>query len=205
MAYARPRSALLYRRATTRPGSRALLWVGMGTVDSDHKGQAAPTPMAAHFILPVLACGLVIYYFTTTLDLVWEAKATGIFVGAILMAMCIVHMVRMGLEIAAGRGSLSFGELLDNTLFNRQRLALLGLVALFIGTLQWVGTTLGLFLLILGSMLVMGVRSIRALVGVALVTAATVYTLLIYLLGSRLPQGPAEQLIAWLLSLAGAG
>jgi hypothetical protein len=44
-------------------------------------------------------------------------------------------------------------------------------------------------------MLLMGVRSVRALIGVALATTAVVYVLLIWLLNSRLPQGPAEKLI----------
>ena len=48
-------------------------------------------------------------------------------------------------------------------------------------------------------MIVMGVRSIRAILAVATGTAAVVYVLLIYLLNSRLPQGPIENLIASIL------
>lgn len=172
---------------------------------SEKQDQAASPPLAADFIIPVLACGLTAYYFATTIDLVWEAKATGLFIGIILLTLCVVHMVRMRLLIMTGSGRFSFGDLFSNHLFNRQRLALLALVAIFIVSIQWIGTTLGLFLLLAGAMLVMGVRGIRALVGVALVTATTVYVLLIYLLGSRLPQGPVEKFLTWLTSLGGAG
>jgi hypothetical protein len=52
-----------------------------------------------------------------------------------------------------------------------------------------------LFLLLVGCMLLMGVRSVRALVGVALATTAVVYLLLMVFLNSRLPQGVVEKLI----------
>ena len=54
----------------------------------------------------------------------------------------------------------------------------------------------GLFLLLVASMLLMGVRSVRTLVSVAAITSAIVYGLLIWLLGSRLPRGPVEMLLA---------
>jgi hypothetical protein len=160
------------------------------------EGAAAPVPLGADFIIPVLACGLTAYYVLSTLDLVWEAKVTGLFIGAILVALCVVHFVRLGRQLASGRGNLSFGELVNNDLFNRQRLGLLVLVTLFIVTIHWVGTTLGLFLLLIGCMWILGVRNIRTLVGVAFTTAAVVYVLLIHLLGSKLPRGPVEQLLA---------
>ena len=57
-----------------------------------------------------------------------------------------------------------------DTLFNRQRLALVVLVALFIIALPWTGTTLGLFLVLIASMWTLGVSSIRQLVLVAAIT-----------------------------------
>ncbi|MFM9469933.1 hypothetical protein ACKI1K_45620, partial [Streptomyces scabiei] len=73
----------------------------------------------------------------------------------------------------------------------------------FIAALPWTGTTLGLFLVLIASMRVLGVTSIRTLVVVAGVTAATVYVLLIYLVSSRLPQGPIEWLIARAFGIGG--
>ncbi len=96
----------------------------------------------------------------------------------------------------------ALGGCIGDALFNRQRLGLLVLAILFIATIQWVGTTLGLFLLLVASMLVMGVRSPRVVFGVALLTAAVVYLLLIYLLGSRLPHGVIENVLS---AIWGAG
>jgi hypothetical protein len=171
------------------------------TSDESQDG-AAPEPLGGDFIIPVLACSLAGYYFVTTIDLTWEAKATGLFIGAVLAALSVGHLARLGLRIASHRGTLKLGELTSDTLFNRQRFGLLALVVLFIATIHWLGTTLGLFLVLVGCMLVMGVRNVRTLIGVAFTAAAVVYLLLIYLLSSRLPQGPIEKLLALVL---GAG
>jgi hypothetical protein len=145
--------------------------------------------LGADLIIPVLACGLAIYYFVSTADLVWEAKATGVVVGIVLIALCAVQFAKIARDVVAARGDLGLGDLAENTLFNRQRLALVALAVSFVVTLPWVGTTLGLFLVLFASMWVLGVRSIPALLGVSIASAATVHLLLIYLLGSRLPQG----------------
>jgi hypothetical protein len=166
--------------------------------ESERGSKAA---LGAYFIIPLLACGLTIYYLVTTLDLVWEARATGFFIGAILLALCLAQFVRLGRRVLQGEGNLSFGDLTANSPLNRQRLALLLLVLTFIVTLPWVGTTPALFLVLMASMWVMGVRKIRTLVAVALTTAIVVHLLLIQLVGSRLPQG----VLTPLFSLATGG
>jgi hypothetical protein len=162
-------------------------------LDAEGSPRAA---LGADLIIPLLACGLAAYYFGSTVDLVWEAKATGLFVGSILVALCIVQFARIGRQITAGRAYLGLGDLIARTEFNRQRAGLLGLATLFVITLPWVGTTLGLFLVLMASMRLLGVRSARALVGIAAVTAAVVHLLLITLLDSRLPQGVLPPLLA---------
>ena len=94
--------------------------------NSTDESQRADTrePLAADFIIPLLACGLAGYYLATTTDLVWEARAAGVVVGVPLIAMCVFHMGRTIYRIVQGSGSFSFGDLFANTLFNRQRLAL---------------------------------------------------------------------------------
>jgi hypothetical protein len=160
-------------------------------------------PLAADFIVPLLACGLAIYYLATTTDLVWEARAAGVAVGVPLLAMCIFHMGRTVYRIAQGDGSFSAGDMFANTEFNRQRLALAVMVAVFIAALPWLGTTLGLFLVLIASMRLLGVTRIRTLVTVAASTAAVVYGLLMYLVASRLPRGPIEWAIAWAFGIEG--
>jgi hypothetical protein len=160
-------------------------------------GRGTTPALGAYFIIPLLACALTVYYLISTVGLIWEAKSTGIVIGVLLLALCTAQIVRLGLKVARGEGTLGFGDLVEDNLFNRQRLALLVLSALFIAALPWIGTTVGLFLVIVASIWVMGVRNWRLLVTVAAGTAATVHFLLIYLLGSQLPQGVFKALFSF--------
>ena len=160
---------------------------------SEPRGRAA---LGADFIIPALASGLTVYYLASTVDLVWEARATGTVIGLVLLALCIAQCARLGLRIASGRGSFSLGDLFRNDEFNRQRLGLAAMVTLYVVTIYWVGATIGLFFLLIGCMRLLGVRSVRALVGVAFLSAAIVHLALITLLGSKLPRGMILDLIA---------
>jgi hypothetical protein len=176
----------------------AAVWCVRGDIVDSRENEPAnaPEPIGADLIIPVLACILAIYYLSTTTDLVWEARAAGVFIGVPLIAMCLVHAARMGVRVARGTATLGTGDLFANTFFNRQRIGLAVLVAGFVACIEWTGTTLGIFVLLIASMLLLGVRSIAILLGISLTTSALVYGLLITLMGSRLPQGPAE----WLLN-----
>ena len=145
--------------------------------------------LGADFIIPALACGLTAYYLASTADLVWEARATGVVIGLILLALCIAHCTRLVLRIASGRASFGTGELFADTAFNRQRLGLAAMVLVYILTIYWIGATVGLFFLLVGCMWLLGVRSVRTLVAIALVAAVLVHLALIVLLDSKLPRG----------------
>ena len=151
--------------------------------------------LGAEIIIPLFGCALAAYYFISTTELVWEAKATGIVIGTVLGALCIAQFVRFGMQYAAGRGYFGLGELVANNFFNRQRLLIMVQILLFVVTLPWVGTAPGLFLVLIGCMWTLGVRSYRQLFTIAFTTAAIVHLLLITLLGSRLPQGVIIDLI----------
>ncbi len=161
----------------------------MSNPDPGPAEPSARTALGADFIIPALAGCLTVYYLASTVDLVWEAKATGIIIGLVLLALCIAHVARLGLAIARGRGSWSTGELFDDNVFNRQRLGLAFMVLLYVVTIYWVGATVGLFFLLIGCMRLLGVTRLRTLLGVALVTAAMVHLALITLLDSKLPRG----------------
>lgn len=156
--------------------------------------RGSKTALGAYLIIPVLASSLTIYYVISTLDLVWEAKATGLFIGSILLALCAIQFARFGIQFFRGEASFGLGELAADTTFNRQRLLLLLLILAFIVTLHWVGTTLGLFIVLIACMWVLGVRKPHILIGVALTTALVVHVLLIRLVGSQLPQGILKNL-----------
>ncbi len=172
-----------------------------GSVQNEPGGARAS--LGADLIIPVLALALVAYYVVSTDELAWEAKATGILVGVVLSALCAFQILRLLRLAIIDRGGLGFGGLLAATPNNLKRFGLISLTSAFIAGVSWTGTTLGLFVLLIALMLVMGVREWKKLLLVAFCTTATVYVLLIYLLGSKLPQGPVERGIAALMGLGG--
>jgi hypothetical protein len=161
----------------------------MSNTAPEPSGAQARAMLGADFIIPALACGLTAYYLASTVDLVWEARATGVVIGLILLALCIAHCTRLVLRIASGRASLGTGNLFADTEFNRQRLGLAAMMLVYILTIYWVGATIGLFFLLIGCMWLLGVRSMRTLVGIALAAALVVHLALITLLDSKLPRG----------------
>jgi len=152
-------------------------------------GRGAVPALGGFFIIPLLASALTVYYLVSTVDLSWEAKSTGIYIAVVLLALCGTQFIRLGLQVVRGEATIGLGDLAENSVFNRLRLGLLLLAIAFIALLPVIGTTLGLFLLLIAMVRLMGVTSWRVLVTVALVTAAIVHGLLIYLLDSPLPQG----------------
>jgi hypothetical protein len=152
-------------------------------------GRGTVPALGAYFIIPVLACALTAYFLISTAGLIWEARSTGTFIGVILLGLCAAQFIRLGLKVARGEATLGLGELAENSYYNRLRLGLLLLAASFVALLPVLGTTLGLFLVLIAMVRLMGVRDWRVLVATALITATAVHGLLIYLLGSQLPQG----------------
>ena len=152
-------------------------------------GRGAVPALGAYFIVPLLASALTIYYLVSTADFIWEAKSTGVFIGVVLLVLCAVQFIRLGLQVTRGEATLGLGDLTENSLFNRLRLGLLLLAIAFVALLPVIGTTLGLFLVLIAMIRLMGVNNWRILVTVAFVTTAIVHGLLIYLLDSPLPQG----------------
>jgi hypothetical protein len=155
--------------------------------------------LGADLVIPVLAAAFTVYYLLTSANLVWEARANGTVVGVILLILCLIQFVRIGVRARAGEGTLGLGTLAERSEAQGRRLMLLAILALYVAFIPWLGTTLGLFLVMIATMWVLGVRRLPVLLGIAFATAATMYILFIALLQTRLPTGPVEQLLNPLL------
>jgi hypothetical protein len=165
-------------------------------------GGRAPKPAGQELIIPALALAFTGYYFWTVQELAWEAKANGIVIGAVLLALVAILVARLAWRVAQGEASLRV-TLGGDRETDRLRLALLALIAAFILVLPFLGTVISLALLLAAAMWLCGARHIPSLIGVALVTPLIVWAALILGLGTRFPQGPFERGMAALLGLQG--
>ena len=161
-----------------------------------------PQPAGQELIVPALAVGFTGYYFWTVRELAWEAKANGIVVGGVLLALVAVLLVRLAGRVSRGEASLR-ASLGGDRETNRLRLALLGLCVAFVAALPVLGTTIALALMLFAAMWVLGARHWPSLIGVAVVTSLIVWATLVVALGTRFPAGPFEWAMASLLGLGG--
>jgi hypothetical protein len=175
----------------------------MSEQNHDGAGRDSRPALGADLIVPLLAAGLTIYFLVNTSGMVWEARANGTVIGAVLLILVAVQVVRIVRQLRGGRGTLGLGSLVEWSPVQGQRLSLLVVLALFIAAIPFVGTTLGLFATMFACMWILGVRDWRTLFGISLAVAATVYCLFILLLQSRLPMGPVETALGSLLGGGG--
>ena len=147
--------------------------------------------LGADLVIPGLALAFAVYFFVSTADLVWEAKANGVVIGAVLV---ILIVFQVGRSVLRG-GNLSFAPLWYPRELAWKRVGLVMVTALFIATLPWLGLTLGLWLGMLAQLWIIGVRRWKILFWLPAGTAASVYLLFIAVLDSAFPHGPIEMLL----------
>lgn len=164
---------------------------------SDSSSRPGGKPgLGADLVIPGLGVLLAVYFFTTVNELPWEAKANAFAIGSVLLLLVAIFVVRIGLKVARGEATLGFEKLFDQPSAQWKRLWLIVSLVGFIALLPWLGFTLSLFLGMVASMLVMGVREPRPLIGTALGVAVCCYLMFIALLDTNFPRGPIEALLA---------
>lgn len=155
-------------------------------------------PVGQELIIPALAVGFTAYYFWTVQELAWEAKANGIVIGAILVVLVVLLLVRIGWQVSKGQASLrvTLGGERETDL---ARLGLLAIMVAFLFALTYLGTSIALAAMLFAGMWLLGGRHWPTLIGVSIVTPLVVWATLIVALGTRFPAGPFERAMASLL------
>jgi hypothetical protein len=163
------------------------------------QGSEAPA-VGQELIIPALAVAFTAYYFWTVEELAWEAKANGVVIGAILVLLVVILLVRILWRVSHGQARLAV-TLGGDRETDRMRLGLMGVMVAFLVALPFLGTTIALGLMLFGSMWLLGARHWPTLVGVSVVTPLLVWGTLIAGLGTRFPSGPFEHAMAALFGL----
>jgi hypothetical protein len=151
--------------------------------------------LGAELLIPLLALGFTVYFLATTSAMEWEAKANGVIVGWILIALVGVQLVRSAVDLARGRATLSFAPLVQPADAMRKRIGMLVVMIALVAAVPWAGVGLGLFLALAAGFAVMGVRPLRRILVVSFCVALTCSLLFTVALDSGLPHGPVENLL----------
>ena len=152
-------------------------------------------PAGADLVIPALALAFAVYFFFSIAELAWEAKANGVVIGGVLVALIVVQIIRTGMHLARGAASFAFDPLWQPRDALVKRLGMVFVTIVFIATLKWLGLTLGLALALLAALWIMGARG-KALVVIPVTVAAAAYLLFVALLQSDIPHGPIERLFS---------
>lgn len=153
----------------------------------------------ADLVIPALAFAFTVYFLHSTSGMEWEAKANGVFVGWMLIALVAAQAVRIGIGYARGRGDFSFAPLVAPAGAMKKRIGMMAITILFVAAVPWLGLGLGLFLALAAGFAVMGVRGPARILLLSFAVAAVATLLFNAALDTGLPRGPVEHLIRHLL------
>lgn len=163
---------------------------------SDSSGSRVP--LGADLVIPGLALCFTVYFYFSIADLAWEAKANGLLIGAVLVVLTGIQLVSIGVKLGRRKGSLSFERVLAPRDALPKRVGLVLLTAAFIVALPWLGLTLSLLLAMVAALHLMGVRKRSHILWPSVGVAVSAYLMFVAFLGSDIPHGPVENLIAYL-------
>lgn len=158
----------------------------------------------ADLVIPGLALAFVVYFFVSTAELAWEAKANAIVIGSALVLLTVAQVGRIALRVMRRQAGLGMAVLWEPRELVWKRVGMVVVTAAFIAALPWLGLTLSLWLGMSTALWIMGVRRARILVLLPICTAGACYALFIAVLDAGFPHGPLEALLGSLLRLAGA-
>lgn len=155
--------------------------------------------IGADLILPAMAAAYAAYYVYTIQGFPWEAQMNGTFITIAIWVLVAILVVRTALRLGRGEATLRATGLSKPQSKLLLRTAFIGLAALNIFLMPWLGFTLTVMLFLLSGMWLLGVREVKPLVIIPLTAGSIGYLLFILALDTRLPAGPIEMLMQWLL------
>ena len=164
----------------------------------DSKPEPGPRrQIGGELIIPVLALGFTLYYFSTIIDSPWTAQVNAFLVGSILIVLVLAFFGICIREFLRGRATLEASDLFEPRHLVPKRAGFIGLTLAYLVAISWLGFTLTTFLFLAGSMLLLGGGRRPVLcVALSVVMSGIGYAAFIALFETRLPRGPIEALLA---------
>lgn len=93
-------------------------------------------------MIPLLGFGFTLYYFSTIVDSPWTAQVSAFFIGAVLIVLIAVLLVRTSVQVLRGQADMGMGGLLSWADVHSGRVVLLSTTLAFVVLIEWLGFTL---------------------------------------------------------------
>jgi len=111
--------------------------------------------LGGELVIPVLAIGFTLYFFSTIWNSPWTAQVSTFFIGGVLLLVCGIFILRCVLWLREGTGTLGFGNLFSRGDFTTGRIGLFVTTIGFCLFIDSLGFTLTTFLFLSISMIIL--------------------------------------------------
>ncbi|MBM2321834.1 MULTISPECIES: tripartite tricarboxylate transporter TctB family protein [Marivita] len=155
---------------------------------SDH--HKPPRQIGGELVIPILAVGFTIYFFSTIWNSPWTAQVSAFIVGGILLLVCAIFFVRAGIWLVRGEGTLGVGNLFTMDDIRTGRIGLLVTTIAYVMFIDTLGFTLMTFLFLAASMLILAKgKNAGFITMISAAMALTGWAVFIWAFDTRFPRG----------------
>lgn len=160
-----------------------------------------PRQLGGELVIPVLAIGFTLYFFSSIWHSPWTAKVSAFFIGGILLLVCSLFILRTIAWLRRGEGTLGFANLINRDDIRSGRLGLFAATIGYVLVIGHLGFTLSTFLFLAISMGVLSRgRRLPFIVFIAAVIALIGWAVFILAFDTRFPRGWFEITMKGLLN-----
>ncbi|SFR46868.1 tripartite tricarboxylate transporter TctB family protein [Litoreibacter janthinus] len=161
----------------------------------------SPRQIGGELVIPLIAVGFTLYFFSTIWNSPWTARVSAFLVGGILLFVCAIFFVRCVVWLRRGEGTLGVGNLVTMNDLHCGRLGLLATTVAYVVLIDRLGFTLTTFLFLASSMMILAKGKNSAfIVTVSAAMALTGWAVFIWAFDTRFPRGWFETAMKALLT-----
>lgn len=160
-----------------------------------------PRQIGGELVIPIIAVGFTLYFFSTIWNSPWTAQVSAFMVGGILLLVCAIFFVRSAIWLSRGEGTLGFGNLFTKDDVRSGRIGLLATTIAYVMFIDRLGFTLMTFLFLAASMLILAKgKNVGFITIISAAMALTGWAVFIWAFDTRFPRGWFETTMKAVLS-----
>lgn len=156
--------------------------------------------LGGEMVIPILAIAFTVYYFSTIWNSPWTAQVSAFLIGGLLLALCVLFLLRCTFWLRSGEGSLGASNLVNIDDVKSGRLGLFAATILFCVLIERLGFTLTTFLFLFSSMAILSkFRNLVFITGISALISLIGWAVFILAFDTRFPRGWFERTMQWAL------
>jgi hypothetical protein len=157
--------------------------------------------LGGELVIPILAIGFTLYYFTTIWNSPWTAQVSAFMVGGVLLLVCAIFILKCAVWLSRGEGEFGFRNLFGREDISSGRIGLLVTTVGYCILIDELGFTLATFLFLFASMAILARGRRIGFIGlVSALISLGGWAVFIWAFDTRFPKGWFETTMKALLA-----